>query len=187
MVFDARKITNSASSGKEFDTKTFVFGANNGKVSALDYDQNRLVQLQLLLSAAHKIHKACSTGVHNSSNSLLTQILRPFWEVHHPTVSQILKETRVSKTIDVKSRMQGSSDQRSLDVLCSTKITEWSSLGVLWSTDSVPSTLISRTMRHLAPPRTREKHHSTPPQPPWICITPQVVIFRVSPLRFDWI
>ena len=166
MVFDARKITNSASSGKEFDTKTFVFGAKNGKISALDYDQNRLVQLQLFLSAAHKIHKACSTGVHNSFYSLLTQILRPFWEVHHPTVSQILKGTRVSKTLSaivVKSRMQGSSDQRSLDVLCSTKITEWSSLGVLWSTDSVPSTLISRTMRRLAPPRTREKHHSTPP------------------------
>jgi len=78
VVFDARKIINSASSGKEFDTKTFVFGAKNGKISALDYDQNRLVQLQLFLSAAHKIHKACSTGVHNSSNSLLTQILRPF-------------------------------------------------------------------------------------------------------------
>ena len=75
---DARKIINSASSGKEFDTKTFVFGANNEKISALDYDQNRLVQLQLLLSAAHKTYKACSTGVDNSSNSLLTQILRPF-------------------------------------------------------------------------------------------------------------
>ena len=163
MVFDARKIINSVSSEKELDTKTFVFGANNGKISALDYDQNRLVQLQLLLSAAHKTHKACSTGVHNSFYSLLTQILRPFWEVHHPTVSQILKETRVSKTLVVRSSMQGSWDQRSLDVLCSTKITEWSSLGILWSTDSVPWTLISRTMRRLAPPRTREKHHSTPP------------------------
>ena len=113
-----------------------------------------------------KYTKRCFTGVHNSFNSLLTQILKPFWEVHHPTESQISKETRVNKTfsaIVVKSRMQGSSDQRSLDVLCSTKITEWSSLGVLWSTDSVPSTLISRTMRRLAPPRTREKHHSTPP------------------------
>ena len=84
-------------------------------------------RLQLLISAAHKIHKACFTGVHNSFNSLLTQILKPFREVHHPTLSQILKETRVSKTLSaivVKSRMQGSSDQRSLNVLCSTEITE---------------------------------------------------------------
>ena len=75
---DARKIINSASSEKVFDFKTFGFGAENWKLCELDYDQNRLVQLQLLLSAAHKIHKACFTGVHNSFYSLLTQILRPF-------------------------------------------------------------------------------------------------------------
>ena len=78
MVFDAKIIINSVSPEKELGTKTFGLGAKNGKLCVLDYHQNRLVQPQLLLTAAHKIHKACFTGVHNSFNSLLTQILKPF-------------------------------------------------------------------------------------------------------------